>query len=183
MPRSFGWHLLIKENYMKKISLALAALLVTLPAFAAPAHKGAMESCMKAALAKHPGDVISLEAEIENGKPIYEFDIKGKDGKEWEVECDAKTAKITEEEEEVKATDPRFKSKAKITLEAAKKLALTEVPGEIIEYETSIEADGSISYEFDIKGKDGKEWEVEVDAITGKLAEKKEQEIYQIGLD
>ena len=57
------------------------------------------------------------------------------------------------------------------------------MPGEIIEYETSIEADGSISYEFDIKGKDGKEWEVEVDAITGKLAEKKEQEIYQIGLD
>lgn len=43
--------------------------------------------------------------------------------------------------------------------------------------------DGSISYEFDIKGKDGKEYEVEVNAITGKLAEKKEQEIYQIGLD
>ena len=101
MPRSFRWHLLIKENYVKKISLALAALLVTLPAFAAPAHKGAMESCMKAALAKHPGDVISLEAEIENGKPIYEFDIKGKDGKEWEVEVDAVTGKIVETEEEV----------------------------------------------------------------------------------
>lgn len=86
---------------MKKISLALAALLVTLPAFAAPAHKGAMESCMKAALAKHPGDVISLEAEIENGKPIYEFDIKGKDGKEWEVEVDAVTGKIVEVEEEI----------------------------------------------------------------------------------
>ena len=41
---------------------------------------------MKAALAKHPGDVISLEAEIENGKPIYEFDIKGKSVKAIEVE-------------------------------------------------------------------------------------------------
>ncbi|MFM1956338.1 MAG: hypothetical protein RIR20_1158, partial [Pseudomonadota bacterium] len=80
---------------MKKISLALAALLVSVPAFAAPAHTGALETCLKAALAKHPGDVISLEAEIENGKPIYEFDIKGKDGKEWEVECDAKTGKVT----------------------------------------------------------------------------------------
>jgi len=171
---------------MKKIILILgtAGLISSIPAFAAyDSHTGAVESCLAAVLAKRPGNVISLEAELENGKPIYEFDIKGKDGKEWEVECDAKTAKITEEEEEVKATDPRFKSKAKITLEAAKKLALTEVPGEIIEYETSIEADGSISYEFDIKGKDGKEWEVEVDAITGKLAEKKEQEIYQIGLD
>ena len=36
---------------------------------------------MKAALAKHPGGVISLEAEIEDGKPTYEFDIKGTDGK------------------------------------------------------------------------------------------------------
>jgi uncharacterized membrane protein YkoI len=60
-----------------------------------------LESCLNAALAKHPGDVVSLEAEIEDGKPTYEFDIKGKDGKEWEVECDAKTAKLIEEEEEV----------------------------------------------------------------------------------
>ncbi|NBO10721.1 MAG: peptidase, partial [Methylophilaceae bacterium] len=42
-----------------------------------------------------------LEAEIENGKPIYEFDIKGKDGKEWEVEVDAVTGKVVETEEEV----------------------------------------------------------------------------------
>ena len=170
---------------MNKILLILSAagLISSSQVFAYDSHTGAVESCLSAVLAKHPGNVISLEAELENGKPIYEFDIKGKDGKEWEVECDAKTAKVTEEEEEVKATDPRFKSKAKITLEAAKKIALAEMPGEVIEYETSIEADGSISYEFDIKGKDGKEWEVEVDAVTGKIAEKKEQEIYQIGLD
>jgi uncharacterized membrane protein YkoI len=162
---------------MKKIILILgtAGLISSIPAFAAyDSHTGAVESCLAAVLAKRPGNVISLEAELENGKPIYEFDIIGKDGKEWEVECDAKTAAVTEVEEEVKATD---------TLEAAKKLALAEVPGEVIETETSIEADGSISYEFDIKGKDGKEYEVEVDAVTGKLAEKKEQEIYQIGLD
>ena len=167
---------------MKKISLAVAALLFTLPAFAAPAHKGAVETCLKAALAKYPGQVISLEAEIENGKPIYEFDIKAKDGKEWEVECDAKTGKVTEEEEEIDAKDPRFTSKVKVTLEDAKKTALAAKPGEVIETETSVEADGSISYEFDIRGKDGKEWEVEVDAVTGKIVET-EEEIYQIGLD
>ncbi len=167
---------------MKKISLALAALLVSLPAFAAPAHKGAVETCLKAALAKYPGQVISLEAEIEKGKPIYEFDIKGKDGKEWEVECDAKTGKLTESEEEIDMKDPRFSSKAKVSLEEAKKIALAAKPGEIIEVETSIEPDGSISYEFDIKGTDGKEWEVEVDAVTGKIVEI-EEEIYQIGLD
>jgi len=167
---------------MKKISLVLTALLVSLPAFSAPMHKGAVETCLKAALAKYPGQVLSLEAEIENGKPIYEFDIKGKDGKEWEVECDAKTGKITEAEEEVDMKDPRFASKAKVTFEEAKKTALTAYPGEVIESETSIESDGSISYEFDIKTKDGKEMEVEVDAVSGKIIET-EEEVYQIGLD
>jgi uncharacterized membrane protein YkoI len=171
-----------KEKMMKKISLALAALLVSASAFAAQSHQGAMETCMKAALAKHPGDVVSLEAELEKGKPTYEFDIKTKDGKEWEVECDAKTGKLIEEEEEVDIKDPRFASKAKVSLEEAKKTALAAHPGEVIESETSIEADGTISYEFDIKTKDGKEIEVEVDAVSGKIIEV-EEEVYQIGLD
>lgn len=166
---------------MKKLTLAVLATLFATSAFAAE-HKGAMETCLKAAQAKHPGDVISLEAEIEKGKPAYEFDIKGKDGKEWEVECDAKTGKLIEEEEEVDAKDPRFTSKAKVSFEDAKKTALAAHPGEVIESETSIESDGSVSYEFDIKGKDGKEWEVEVDAVTGKIIEE-EVEAYQIGLD
>jgi uncharacterized membrane protein YkoI len=38
-------------------------------------------------------------------------------------------------------------------------------------------------FEFDIKTKDGKEMEVEVDAITGKLSENPEDEIFQIGIE
>lgn len=166
---------------MKKITLAVLAALFATSALAAE-HKGALETCLKAAQAKHPGDVVSLEAELDKGKPIYEFDIKGKDGKEWEVECDAKTGKVIEEEEEVDVKDPRFTAKAKVTLEDAKKTALAAHPGEVVETETSIEADGSASYEFDIKGKDGKEWEVEVDATTGKIVDE-EVEVYQIGQD
>jgi hypothetical protein len=40
--------------------------------------------------------------------------------------------------------------------EEAKKTALAKFPGEIIESEFSLESDGSPSYEFDIKTKDGK---------------------------
>ncbi len=166
---------------MRKLPFLLVSLLIASPAIAAN-HKGNMETCMKAALAKHAGTVISLEAEIENKKPIYEFDIKGNDGKEWEVECDAKSGKVTEEEEEVDAKDQRFASKAKLTLEDAKKAALAFQAGEVIESETSIESDGTLSYEFDIKTKDGKEIEVEIDAVTGKVQES-EEEVYQIGLD
>ncbi len=167
----------------KIIALALASAFVSTLAYAdGHKHTGKMEACLNAALAKHAGTVISLEAEIENKKPIYEFDIKGSDGKEWEVECDAKSGKVTEEEEEVEASDPRFASKAKVSFEAAKKTALAAHPGEVVESETSIESDGAISFEFDIKTKDGKEIEVEVDAVTGKILES-EEEIYQIGVD
>lgn len=166
----------------KKLIPALVAGLFLIPtAYAANTHGGRLETCLKAALAKHAGEVQTLEAEIEKGKPIYEFDIRGKDGKEWEVECDAKSGKITEIEEEVTADDERFKAKAKVSLEDAKKAALAVHAGEVIETEYSIEASGNPSYEFDIKTADGKEWEVEIDAVTGKLEEDPEEEVYQIG--
>jgi uncharacterized membrane protein YkoI len=45
-------------------------------------HTGSLESCIKAALARQAGTVQTLETEIENGKAINEFDIRGADGKE-----------------------------------------------------------------------------------------------------
>lgn len=163
--------------------LALCFLLTAAAVEAADAHVGRMETCMNAALARHPGRVISLEAEIEKGKPIYEFDIQGEDGKEWEVECDARSGKVLEEEHEVAdANDPEFKAKSKITEAEARKTALERRPGEVVEVEYAIEADGNPSYEFDIKAPDGTEWEVEIDAVTGKVLEV-EREVYQIGVD
>lgn len=169
---------------MKTLTALLSTTLVALAAtnaYAADQHKGPLETCMKAAQAKHQGFVQTLEAEIENGKPIYEFDIRTADGKEWEVECDAKTGKIIETEEEVEQHDPRFKGKAKLSWEEAKKAALAIHPGEVLETEFAIESDGSVSYEFDIKTASGKEMEVEIDAVTGKLDEEPEEEMYQIG--
>jgi uncharacterized membrane protein YkoI len=166
------------------LAVALASVFMSTAAYAAPKHVGKMETCMKAALAKHPGEVLTLEAEISEGKAQYEFDIKDKDGKEWEVECTAKTGKVVEEEQEVaSAEDPAFKAKAKISQDDAKKIALEKFPGEIVDSEFSIEASGNPSYEFDIKTKDGKEMEVEVDAVTGKLEENPEEELYQIGIE
>jgi uncharacterized membrane protein YkoI len=169
----------------KLLAFAIASTFVTTIAHAGNAvFTGKMETCLKASLAKHPGEVLTLEAEISKGLPQYEFDIKDKDGKEWEVECLAKSGKVIEEEQEVSnAEDPSFKAKAKISQDEAKKTALAKFPGDIVESEFSIESDGSPSYEFDIKTKDGKEIEVEVDAVTGKLSEDPEEEIYQIGIE
>ena len=164
------------------LATLIASLFLAPAAFAADKFSGKFETAMKAALAKHPGQALTVEAEISEGKPQYEFDIKGKDGKEWEVEVDAKTGKVIEEEQEVaNADDAAFKAKAKVTQEEAKKAALAKFAGEVVDSEFAIEADGSASYEFDIKTADGKEMEVEVDATTGKLAENPEEELWQIG--
>ncbi len=166
----------------KLLFIAITTLLSTAALANNHGHHGQMEKCMKAALAKHPGKVVSLEAEIEKGRgAIYEFDIVGTDGKEWEVECEAKTGKVYEEEIDVDPNSEEFKSKAKITMEQAKKTALDKFPGEIESIEYELE-NGNPVYEFDIKQANGKEIEVEVDAVTGKIGET-EEEVYEIGKD
>lgn len=164
---------------MKK-NLLLAALLsmAFLPAAYAAKYDD-LGACNKAALEMYPGKVTSVRGEIEDGKVQYELDIAGKDGKEWEVECDAKTGKVTDSEQEVAGNDPAFTSKAKVTLDAAVKSALAKYPGAVAKIEYELEKDG-VAYEFDILTKDGKLLEVEVDAVTGKVGDA-EEVLYQIG--
>ncbi|WP_045226038.1 PepSY domain-containing protein [Methyloterricola oryzae] len=163
--------------------VAIAATLCS-PAMAGseiPKNKAGMETCLTAALAKHAGEVIKLEYKDEKGVPTYEFEILDQAGKTWELECDANKGKITEEEQEVEnGDDPRFKTKAKISLEQAKEIALKAHPGEVVETEFEIESNGDASYEFDIKTDKG-EVKLEVDAATGKIIEDKQKEYYQIG--
>jgi uncharacterized membrane protein YkoI len=146
-----------------------------------PKTKVSLETCMKAVLAKQPGTVVKVELKLEKKTPIYEFDVESKDGKAWDIECDANTGKIVEVEQEVLTPDdPLFKSKKKFGEAEARATALSTYPGEIKEVEYEIEANGDASFEFDIITKDGKELKVEVDATTGKIVEVSE-EIYQIG--
>ncbi|NOU23982.1 MAG: peptidase [Methylotenera sp.] len=174
----------MKKNLLL-ISAVAAALTLTAGVasadFKIPKTKVSFEKALKAALAKHSGDVETVELELNNGKPQYEFDIKTADGVEHEVEVSAITGKIIEEEIEVaSASDTTFASKAKVSEADAEKTALAAFPGTVHEKEYSIESDGNPSYEFDIKTADGKEIEVEVDAVTGKVLEH-EVEVYQIG--
>jgi len=164
------------------VSIALGMCAPAMADIKMPKTKVSMESCMKAALSKKEGEVVKLEFKDERGTPTYEFEILGKDGKSWELECDANKGKITEEEQEVENTDDAlFKAKAKISLEQAKEIASKAHPGEIMEVEYEIESNGNASYEFDIKTTDKGEVKLEVDATSGKIIEDNEKEIYQIG--
>jgi uncharacterized membrane protein YkoI len=135
---------------------------------------------VKAALTKHDGKIVKVEFKSEKKTGVYEFDIETPDGKAWDIECDARTSKITEIEEEVKADDARFVALAKVSEADAKATALAAHPGSVVELEYELEPDGKASYEFDILEADGEEIKVEVDATTGKIVEVS-YENYQIG--
>jgi uncharacterized membrane protein YkoI len=145
-----------------------------------PKEFDSLGKCVKAALSKHDGKVVKVELKSEKKTPIYEFDIESKDGTAWDVECDVKTSKITEIEQEVKADDAKFKAAAKVSEADAQATALKAHPGTVVETEYELEDDGKATYEFDILEADNEEVKVEVDATTGKIVEV-DYEVYQVG--
>lgn len=145
-----------------------------------PKPYDSLGKCVKAALSKHDGKIVKVEAKSERKQLVYEFDVESKDGTAWDIECDAKTGKVTEVEQEVKADDEKFKALAKVSEADAKATALAKHPGTVVEVEYELEPDGKASYEFDILEADNEEVKVEVDASTGKIVETS-YEVYQIG--
>lgn len=141
------------------------------------------EICMQQVLQQQPGQVIKVEKKHEAGMLMYEFDIRGEDGLDWDIECVQDSGEIWEVEREVQnPNDPLFKSKVKVGEKAARKLAMEKYPGTIREVEYEVEADGTAVYEFDIEMADGREMKVEINANSGQLHEAN-QEIWQIGLE
>jgi len=63
-------------------------------------HNSTLQTCIKTALQKHPGAIMEVEVESEEGKTIIDVDIQGNDGKSWEIECDALTGEVLEDKEE-----------------------------------------------------------------------------------
>lgn len=68
------------------------------PAIAdAEQHNEKMQACINASLERHPGAVVEVEMEQDDGRLLFDIDIQGKDGKTWEIECDAASGEIIED--------------------------------------------------------------------------------------
>jgi uncharacterized membrane protein YkoI len=140
-----------------------------------------IEKCIPTVLAKHPGEVLQVVLKPEDGKPVWEIEIEGKDGKLWDVECSGVTGKIVEIEQRFKSADEAgFKEKVKVSEADATKIALAKHPGKVESVEYEVEANGTPVYEFDIQLENGDDIRVEVDAVTGKLHEA-HAELIEIG--
>lgn len=123
------------------------------------------------ALLKVPGEIIRIE--LDDGE--YEVKVLS-EGKKYELEIDAYTGAVKEIDSENLDDDddknnnrdkdkkPAKKSeKARLTIEDARKIALSKTNGEIIEEESDDD-----SYEFEIQF-NSKEYTIEINAFTGKI--------------
>ena len=142
-----------------------------------------IETCLDAALDTIPGHARKLEMKMEGDDPVYEFDIEAKaDGQTYNVECNAEEGFITEIERETDANDPVFKKYAKVSEADARQTALDFIPGDVVTMEYEVGMDGSVSYEYDIVNVHGREYKVDVNAITGEI-EEANLELYEIGME
>lgn len=60
-------------------------------------HNEKMQACINASLERHPGAVLEVEMEQDDGRLLFDIDIQGKDGQTWEIECDALSGEIVED--------------------------------------------------------------------------------------
>ena len=139
-----------------------------------------IETCLDAAYDTVPGAARKVEMKLEGDDPVYEFDIEAADGTTYNVECNAEEGLITEVEREVSKDDKVFRKYAKVSEAQARETALDFVPGEIVRVEYEIGMEGSVTYEFDILTTLGREYKVDIDAVSGEL-EEANLELYEIG--
>ena len=126
----------------------LMGLLAILPVQAETMDKvtDSFEICMQQVLKQQPGQIIKVEKKNETGMQIYEFDVRGNDGRDWDIECVQASGEIWEVEREVQnPNDPLFKANVKVGEKAARKIVLENYPGHIREVEYEVEASGGIS--------------------------------------
>jgi uncharacterized membrane protein YkoI len=172
-------------RFILAATAAAVAMLPTAKAFDMPETKVTMEQCLKAALAVRTGEVRKLQLEVEDGKPIYEFAIRTKQGETWELECDAATGEIVEVERNSSPNDPVWEKNAKLLAKQATDIAVKAHPGKVKGTEREILGDGRPVWEVEIIDGSGKEIEVHVDARTGEILsvehEADEETIYTIG--
>lgn len=128
------------------------------------------EEARELALKEYPGFVTQFELDYDNGRFVYEMDIKG-NKVEYELDMDAETGEVIKLEEE-RDDDRKYaaiKEANLITMEEAETIALEEFSGVIKETELDRD-DNRWIYEIKVK-QENLEAEFEIDATTGKIIE------------
>lgn len=128
-----------------------------------------VEGIFEAALAVVPGVVIGIEDDTHGGTPVWEVLVRSEDGTGTEVKIDQATGKVVAQEPErlsaLKATATQ------VSIEQAIAVALTEVPGTLLEMELDDEK-GAVIWEAKVRGEAGVQ-KVKIDATTAEVLQVK----------
>jgi uncharacterized membrane protein YkoI len=73
-----------------------------------------------------------------------------------------------------------FLAQSRVSPAQARKIALRRVPGKVTKMDLETNSMGQMSYEFEIRTRDGEDVDVEIDAMSGNVMEV-ETEIYEVG--
>lgn len=133
----------------------------------------AVGDAVRAAVGAVPGTVTEAELDNEDGRLVWELDVYGSDRSWHDVTVDPGNGKVlgkhVDNDDDGDRHAPR---KTAVTLDEAVGAALRSAPGTV----TSIELedhDGrsgrAVHWEVDVRGKDGKKHELNVDAKTAKV--------------
>lgn len=116
-----------------------------------------------------PGTVTEAELDDEDGALVWELDVYGSDQAWHDVTVDAGNGKVLgkhtdDDNDDNDDRDRHAPRSAPVTLDAAVAAALKASPGTV----TSVELDGhggkAVRWEVDVRGKDGRAHELNVDA-------------------
>ncbi|MCF8017874.1 MAG: PepSY domain-containing protein [Vallitaleaceae bacterium] len=130
-----------------------------------------VEAAQKIALGLVNGEIKKIEFDDDDHDLKYEIELIF-EGREYEIEIDAYTGKVLEFEKDDDDDDDEYDSSISrdvIGVEAAKKIALGLANGEIVKFEFD-DDDDDAEYEIEIRF-EGREYEIEIDAYTGKVLE------------
>ncbi|MEI7968524.1 MAG: PepSY domain-containing protein [Betaproteobacteria bacterium] len=177
---------------MRRAALVLAAL----PALATatgtpdiPETRFGLEHCLSQVEARLPGRFLGVEMLLKNGEPLYEFSVRARsDRRIWEATCSGSTGRITGIERDVPSPDdPAFSASDRVPEVLAEDAALAQVPGRLVGREYEVSPGGSAWYEFTVVTQSGQEFEVMVDATSGRVigvdSDEGETRIFRIGIE
>ncbi|MFI7290249.1 PepSY domain-containing protein [Streptomyces anulatus] len=137
-----------------------------------------LDQAVAAALKSVPGTVTEAELDDDdddNGRAVWELDVRGSDKKWHDVTVDAGNGKVLKtRDDDNDDRDRNAPRSSAVTLNQAADAALKTAPGTV----TSIDLDDDddddrrgnvLRWDIDVTGKDGKQHELRVDAKTGKV--------------
>lgn len=126
--------------------------------------------------------VTFTEAKLErdDGRDVYDIEFYTADYTEYDYEIDARTGKVLDMDYDAESFTPPASAGTVITPDKAREIALAKVPGATADNVKKLKLerdDGRQIYEVEIIYKE-REYELEIDAVSGKILEFSSESIY-----